>query len=114
MRLLQNQPNVVTLANGGFVYCFSYTTLVAIAHCGEVLVTDQYHSRTTTRHINNFAIDHRGREIYGTWNEHITEVSPAQLMSVSDRRREDREEVFFLLVKAYSNGNNTPQQKRSK
>ena len=108
MRLLQNKPNVVTLANGGFVYCFSYTTLVANARCGEVLTTDQYHSKTTSRHINQFVEEYVGRD------EHRTPVSPAQLMSISDRSREDREEVFFLLVKAYSNGDNTPQQKRSK
>jgi hypothetical protein len=42
---------------------YSYETPVAIARDGVALITDEYHSRTTSKHINSWVAEFKGNTI---------------------------------------------------
>ena len=100
MKLINNSPNVVTVAHHGFIYHFSYQTLVAISRNGIVLRTDKHYSKTTSRHVNQFVEEWSTFDEDG--NQHSYQIGQGQLARFNDVSSDEKLNVWSLLVEAYS------------
>lgn len=61
--LKQLGPNKTEVTINNLRILYSYETPVAVAKDGVALITDEYHSRTTSKHINSWIAEFKGNTI---------------------------------------------------
>lgn len=77
IKIKKQRPNCLELQINGDLYFFSYETLVAMKHHeGNILKTNQFFSKTTSRHINE-------------WVGQMVEEDPGEVKSVEQETLEN-------------------------
>jgi len=81
MRLVENNGNVTIIEFGTWQILFSYKTPVAaldINPGGRIYETEEYHSTTTSKHINKFIRSHPSRKVDLIPQERLHRLAEAQ------------------------------------